>query len=283
MAADPIETLAKTICQSHNYIFVRPCDAGAFKKTFHVRNGSSDLALKLVVNPIDPIRVQREIDALRACNHPNISRLVEVGTVGHQGGQLVYFVEEFLSGGTLGSRLQNGVLPRNDGGHLAVSLAEALAHLAPRGIVHRDIKPENVMYRADGTPVLVDLGIARHLDESSLTQDWLTRGPGTPAFAAPEQLVNDKHLIDWRTDQFSLGITLSIGLLGMHPYSGNLTLNQAIVDRMTRRDPPTTQFIDAAKNNHLDLLVKMVEPWPIKRFARPEQLVAAWKNIGVGP
>lgn len=274
--------MARTICQNHSYTLVRSCDAGAFKKTFHVRDAGNDLALKLVVNPIDPVRIQREIDALRACSHPNISRLVEVGTVNHQGGQLVYFVEEFLSGGTLGARLGSGILSQKEGSHLALSLAEALSHLAHRGIVHRDIKPENVMYRADGTPVLVDLGIARHLDESSLTQDWLTRGPGTPAYAAPEQLVNDKHLIDWRTDQFSLGISLSIALLGMHPYSGNLTLDQAIVDRVSRRDPPTAQFISAAKNGGLDLLIKMVEPWSVKRFARPEQLVAAWKPIGGG-
>lgn len=248
-----------------------------------MRDAGNDLALKLVVNPIDPVRIQREIGALRACSHPNISRLVEVGTVNHQGGQLVYFIEEFLSGGTLGARLGSGILPQNEGSYLAISLAEALSHLALRGIVHRDIKPENVMYRADGTPVLVDLGIARHLDESSLTQDWLTRGPGTPAYAAPEQLVNDKYLIDWRTDQFSLGILLSIALLGMHPYSGNLSLDHVIVDRVSRRDPPNALFIDAAKNAHLDLLIKMVEPWPVRRFARPEQLVAAWKTTGGGP
>jgi serine/threonine protein kinase len=283
MASDPIETLAKTICQNHNYTFIRSCDAGAFKKTFHVQDGSTDLALKLVVNPIDPARVQREIDALRACSHPNISRLLGAGTINHQGAPLVYFVEEFLSGGTLGARLRGGVLSRAEGRHVAVSLADALSHLAPRGIVHRDIKPENVMYREDGTPVLVDLGIARHLDESSLTQDWLARGPGTPAFSAPEQLNNAKHLIDWRTDQFSLGITLSMALLGMHPYSGDLILDQVLVDRMTRRDPPTTRFIDAAKDTRLDLLIKMVEPWPIKRFLQPRQLVTAWQMIGDNP
>lgn len=190
--------LAHTICQQHRYVFIKPCDAGAFKKTFHVRDGANtDLALKLLVNAGNPGRVEREIAAHQACRHANISRLLDVRTIEHQGQQLVYFLEEFISGGTLQARLQNGRLSRGEGKQLAIALAGALAHLESQGLVHRDIKPENVMYRVDGAPVLVDLGLARHLNETSLTQTWMPHGPGTPIYASPEQLVNDKYLIDW--------------------------------------------------------------------------------------
>lgn len=272
--------MAHTICQQHHYVFIKPCDAGAFKKTFHVRDGANtDLALKLLVNAGNPGRVEREIAAHQACRHANISRLLDVRTIEHQGQQLVYFLEEFLSGGTLQARLQNGRLSRSEGKQLAIALAGALAHLEPQGLVHRDIKPENVMYRVDGTPVLVDLGLARHLNETSLTQTWMPHGPGTPIYASPEQLVNDKYLIDWRADQFSLGVTLSIALLGIHPYAGNGAGNTEIVERMSRRESPQPDFVRAAAAEGLELLAKMVDPWPIRRFARPEQMLDIWKAI----
>ncbi len=280
MAADSIEILARTICQERSYVFIKTCDAGAFKKTFHIRDGANtDLALKILVNAGNPDRVEREIAAHRACRHANISCLLDVRTIEHQGRQLVYFLEEFLSGGTLQARLQNGRLSRNEGKQLAVSLVDALAHLEPQGIVHRDIKPENVMYRVDGTPVLVDLGLARHLNEPSLTQTWMPHGPGTPIYASPEQLVNDKYMIDWRADQFSLGITLSIALFGLHPYASSGTDATEIIDRMSRREPPQLNFVRAATAERLELLIKMVDPWPIRRFARPDQLLDAWSTI----
>ena len=272
--------MAHTICQQYHYVFVRPCDAGAFKKTFHVRDAANtDLALKLLVNAGNLDRVRREIAAHQACRHQNISRLLDVGSIDHEGHPLVYFVEEFISGGTLHARLQGGRLPRAEGKRLAIALCDALAHLEPQALVHRDIKPENIMYRADGTPVLVDLGLARHLNQTSLTQTWVPHGPGTPIYASPEQLVNDKYMIDWRADQFSLGITLSIALLDLHPYAGGGADFTEIVDRMSRREAPQPDFVNAAQAERLDLLVKMVDPWPIRRFARPEQLLTAWKAI----
>lgn len=272
--------LARTICQNHNYVFVQLCDAGAFKKTFHVRDSNgTDLALKLLIKAGNADRVQREIAAHQACRHPHISHLIDVGNIDHQGQPLVYFVEEFLSGGTLGARLNRGALTRVDGKQVAIAITEALAHLEPQGIVHRDIKPENIMHRADGSPVLVDLGIARHLNQTSLTQTWIPHGPGTPIFASPEQLVNDKYIIDWRADQYSLGITLSIGMLCVHPYEGGGASDTEIVERMSRREMPQQGFIDAAKAQRLELLIKMVDPWPIRRFARPEYLLDAWKAV----
>jgi len=86
-------------------------------------------------------------------------------------------------------------------------------------LVHRDIKPANIMFKEGlETPVLVDFGIVRDLAATSLTQTWSPIGPGTPFFASPEQLNNEKHLIDWRSDQFSLGVTLYFARTARHPY-----------------------------------------------------------------
>jgi len=280
MGADPIEVLAQRVCADHGYEFVCACNAGVFKKTFHVRNGGQDRALKLLTRPPDRERLSREIAALSACDHTNICKFHDLQTDDVDGTPVIYFVEEFIAGGTLTDRLATGPLSKADTCTLALAISEAVAHLADRRIVHRDIKPDNIMYRADGTPVLVDLGLAKHLNATSITQSFAMPGPGTPAYAAPEQLLNDKALIDWRTDQFGLGVTLSVAALGMHPYSGDMDLDNGCF-RIVAQKPHAEEFMEAANTNGLGLLIRMTEHWPIKRFARPADLIEAWQRLGV--
>jgi len=271
------EQLARKICANQGLTFIGEVGAGAFKQTFHVKRHHDDLALKLIIRGIDKARVDREIAALMVCNHPNICRLLETGSIDDGANSVIYLIEEFLPGGTLSDHLANGCLQHAKIIQLAVKLTEAIAHLAEHRITHRDIKPDNIMFRADGMPVLVDLGIARHLEASSLTRTFLMQGPGTPLYASPEQLVNDKNLIDWRSDQFSLGVTLSYAAIGVHPFAENASLEHT-VERVANRLPATDHFKKVANEHGLDALVKMVETWPVKRFARPAMLLAAWRD-----
>jgi len=97
-------------------------------------------------------------------------------------------------------------------------LAKGLSIIWDQNIVHRDLKPENIIIKPNGIPCIIDLGIARFLDLESLTKTISPMGPCTPIYASPEQLANNKNLIDPRTDFFALGI---IGLelfLGIHPF-----------------------------------------------------------------
>lgn len=269
------EQLARRICADQGLTFIGEVGAGAFKKTFHVRRRQDELALKLIIRGTDKARVDREIAALMVCNHPNICRLLDTGCIDDNGNSVIYLIEEFLPGGTLSDHLANGCLQHTKVIQLAIKLTEAIAHLAEHRITHRDIKPDNIMFCSDGMPALVDLGIARHLEASSLTKTFLMQGPGTPLFASPEQLVNDKHLIDWRSDQFSLGVTLSYAAIGIHPFAENAS-QEHTVERVANRLPATDHFKRLAHERGLDVLVKMVETWPVKRFARPEMLLAAW-------
>lgn len=269
------EQLARRICANQGLTFIGEVGAGAFKKTFHVKRRHDDLALKLIIRGDDRARIDREIAALMICDHPNICRLLTSGSIDDGDSSIIYLIEEYLSGGTLSDCLASGCLPCTTVRLLGVKLTEAISHLADHRITHRDIKPDNIMFRDDGSPVLVDLGIARHLESSSLTKTFLMQGPGTPLYASPEQLVNDKHLIDWRSDQFSLGITLSYAAFGIHPYSEGSSPEHS-VERVANRLSATDHFKQLSNERGLDVLIRMVEPWPIKRYARPEQLLAAW-------
>ncbi len=97
-------------------------------------------------------------------------------------------------------------------------LVNGLTIIWDKNIVHRDLKPENIIIRPDGTPCIIDLGIARFLDLEALTKTISPVGPCTPIYAAPEQLSNNKSLIDPRTDFFALGIIALELYLGVHPF-----------------------------------------------------------------
>lgn len=101
---------------------------------------------------------------------------------------------------------------------LALNIIEGLHILWDRNIVHRDLKPDNILIKEDGNPVIIDLGIARVLDDKSLTNTLLLQGPCTPVYASPEQLKNQKNSIDARSDFFSLAIIITELIIGCHPY-----------------------------------------------------------------
>jgi len=146
-------------------------------------------------------------------------------------------------------------------------------------VVHRDLKPANILYAAKGSEAVVsDFGIVRDLKRESLTKSYLVQGPGTPFFASPEQLNNEKALIDWRTDQFATGVTLSIANLGFHPYRGDGENDDQAIGHVAARSGPAAKFIREATAAKLPVLIKMVARWPAERFRVPEILLEEWKK-----
>lgn len=126
-------------------------------------------------------------------------------------------VEEYIEGKVLRDTM-NQFKTTKDIFTLISLIIKGLAVIWEKNIVHRDLKPENIIIRPDGKPCIIDLGIARFLDLESLTKTISPMGPCTPIYAAPEQLINNKNLIDPRTDFFSLGIIVLELYLGVHPF-----------------------------------------------------------------
>jgi serine/threonine protein kinase len=272
---DELETIARKICVRRDLKFVKRVGEGAFKQTFSVIDSKGGaLALKLYKAVSTSGRDAREIRAMKRCQHPNIARLLSMEAVDHKGHSVVAIIEEFLPGGTLTSK---GQLTISQCLNVGAQLISAIAHLEQLRLVHRDIKPDNIMFRADGqTPVLTDFGVVRDLSDSSITPTWADRGPGTPFFSAPEQLRNEKNLIDWRTDQFALGIVLSQAALGDHPFRETGASDIETVERVSFRGRPASWFVQRAAEFRLGALLRMVSPWPVDRYRRPEILQSAW-------
>lgn len=279
-----LEAVARDVCTQRGLVFRGGVGAGSYKETFRAEApGGQSTALKVYRSTASTVRASREIDAMLLCDHSNIAKVKLVDVIDVGGWQHVYCLEEFLGGGTLAraaaATSTRQFTPARARAMLRV-LADALGHLHQHGLVHRDLKPENIMLRDDGrTPVIVDFGIVRNLAESSVTPTWLQQGPCTPFYAPAEQLENQKLLIDWRADQFSLGVTFSILALGLHPYADTPNDNpHAVVQRVAEKRTPTPMFVAAATGAGLDALVRMVAPWPVGRFRTPGALVAAWSE-----
>jgi len=235
MAADPrLLKIANDVCSARNLTLGPEVGAGAFKHTFEVRTeGGIARALKIYRKAGADARTQREVDAIRRCSHEGIVQfdLIETWKDGPE--EFVYSLEEYLAGGTLAASLATfGKLPDSRVRDLAINLIDAIGHIASLGLVHRDLKPDNIMFRTPGgQPVIVDFGLVRDLSQVSLTKTWFPQGPGTPYYAPAEQLNNEKPLIDWRADQFALGVVLTMCGMGRHPYELVGMTPMEVVDR----------------------------------------------------
>lgn len=274
-----LESVAQAFCSSVGFAFVAKAGQGAFKETFQALDQSAKpVAVKVYRDGLSNQRSGREIDAMRRCSHLHIAQLSSIDTFSYSGTSYLITREEFLPGGTLSSKLiADGLMGDAETKALATPLIDASRHIAALNLVHRDIKPDNILFRSDRrTPVIVDFGLVRDLGATSLTQSWQLQGPGTPFFSPPEQLLNEKILIDWRADQFSLGVTLAMARFGLHPYSHAGDTLDATVGRVMARSVPAPRFTQAAQGCGLPQLITMVAPWPVQRYRTPAMLAAAW-------
>ena len=160
-------------------------------------------------------RFLKEARAAARLNHPNIVQIYDFGCVD----SIYYLAMEFVDGHSLGTYLKRGHFSEPESVQIIRHACRALSVAHADGIVHRDIKPDNLMLTSRGDVKLVDLGIAKRLDEDhSLTQTG--QAIGTPHYISPEQIRGQRD-VDSRADIYSLGATLYHLLTGHTPYPGS--------------------------------------------------------------
>lgn len=158
--------------------------------------------------------VDRFLTEARALAQVEHSRVVPVYAVGRQG-SAYFMVMKFVEGTSLSELLkETPALPPERVRSILLQSLDALGALHSRGLVHRDVKPGNLMIQPDGQVTLMDLGIARDLNDASST----TQALGTPRYMAPETLRNQPE--DARTDLYSLALIGWHTLAGRPPFDG---------------------------------------------------------------
>ncbi len=169
------------------------------------------LSDELACNPQHLQRFEQEARSASALNHPNIVTIYELGVV--EG--TCYIAMELVEGSTLRDLLTAGQVPLHKGIEIAAQVADGLAMAHEAGIVHRDLKPENLMVSRDGRVKILDFGLAKATPLTSESSETVTMGSGrtvagalmgTVGYMSPEQASGQP--LDFRTDQFSLGLVL---------------------------------------------------------------------------
>jgi serine/threonine protein kinase len=154
----------------------------------------------------------RELRFGRSINHPNVCRVFEVFE--SEGSYLL--VMEYASRGTLRTTLHNGGATRPVEEKLtdARAVIDGMSAIHRAGLVHRDLKPDNILRASDGRLLVSDFGLARALDQTTIT----TGLAGTPAYLAPEALTGMRG--SQTSDVWSLGMVLHEILVGRRPGEG---------------------------------------------------------------
>jgi tetratricopeptide (TPR) repeat protein/tRNA A-37 threonylcarbamoyl transferase component Bud32 len=156
-------------------------------------------------------RLRQERRVLATLEHPYIARLIDGGET--DDGQ-PYFVMEYVDGQTATAFAARQRLDAAARVALVDRIAEAVAHAHQRLVIHRDLKPSNVLVRADGTPRVLDFGVAKLVDAAGDTGGTSTR-VWTPGYASPEQQAG--QAVTTATDVFALGVLLRELLSGQRP------------------------------------------------------------------
>ncbi|MGU9823152.1 serine/threonine-protein kinase [Pseudomonas sp. LF090] len=224
------------------------------------------MAAALAADPSFCERFLREGKTLARLSHPHTVTIHDIGNVG----ELYYMAMEYLPNGTLKERIAAGLTPEQ-GVTLIRQIASALGYAHAQGLVHRDVKPANILFRADGTAVLSDFGIAKSLDDrTQFTQAGFA--VGTPSYMSPEQARGQE--IDGRADLYALGVVLYEILVGELPYTGTDALSTALA-HLTEPLPE----LPVHHGRYQEVLRKLLAKDPAERFPDAAALLRALDQL----
>jgi serine/threonine-protein kinase PpkA len=211
-------------------------------------------------------RFLREGKTLARLSHPHTVTVHDIGNVG----DFYYMAMEYLPNGTLKERVASGMSAEQSLTYTR-QIASALGYAHAQGLVHRDVKPANILFRANGSAVLSDFGIAKSLDDrTQFTQAGFA--VGTPSYMSPEQARGLE--IDGRADLYALGVVLYEMLVGKLPYNGTDALSTALA-HLT--EPLPELPIHHGRYQHI--LTKLLAKDRDDRFADAAELIAALDNL----
>ena len=209
-------------------------------------------------------RISREVALLKEIESPGIAQVLDF-FIDEKSREFV-IIEKFYNGRHLGD-CKLLFLDPNRVISFILSSFKILDPIWSKQIVHRDLKPQNIIIGRDYMPTIIDFGIARFLDQTSLTATSASRGPCTPIYAAREQLTNRKVTIDRRTDFFALAVIAAELVGGIHPFSPDAVGNDQDIEENIIEGIFALPEIALSGNSELKtFLNKCMQPEPYLRY-----------------
>jgi serine/threonine protein kinase/tetratricopeptide (TPR) repeat protein len=235
------------------------------------------VAIKLVKRGMDTAEVQRrfqhERQILAGLDHPYIARLIDAGTA--PDGRS-FFVMEYVEGQSIDAYCHDHSLWFADRCRLFLKVCEAVAHAHRNLVVHRDLKPGNIFVTPDGTPKLLDFGVAKLIApdaDPQLTVTGMRTALLTPQYASPEQVMG--RPVNTSSDVYSLGAVLYELLTGACAQHLDSTSPEEIERVICLREVPPPSSVTPGLPRDLDNIVMMaMRKDPDRRYSSVDQFAA---------
>ena len=218
-------------------------------------------------------RFLREARSAGRLHHANI---VTVFDIINQGNKL-YISMEYLDGVNLLKYLQkHRIIEPKKASQIIHQACQALYYAHQAGIVHRDIKPSNLMIQHDGQVKIVDFGVAKDSDSTTLTM--VGSSLGTPSYMSPEQIEGKN--VDGRSDIFALGVLFYEMVTGERPFKGETMAS--IIIKIIQAQPKRITTIKKSLPVELEtIILKMLEKDPEKRYQTALEVAESLEEAGM--
>ena len=237
----------------------------AFDPALHRIVAIKVLAPYLAGNSQARKRFIREAQAIAAVSHDHVITIHAIDESAEQ----PKIVMQYISGRSLQEKLDaEGSLDVKEVLRIGMQTASGLAAAHAQGLVHRDVKPSNILLENGIQRVrLTDFGLARAVDDASLTQSGVIAG--TPQYMAPEQANGDA--VDHRADLFSLGSVLYAMCVGHSPFRASTTMG--VLKRVCHDNPRPIQELNPDIPHWLcEIIAKLLSKDPAARFQTARQV-----------
>ncbi len=235
------------------------------------------------------VRLQAEADILtelRPINFPRLlfSNLFTENPVTEEDlfARLYVTIEEFIDGNPLNEISKDFIGNEKRTAQTALGIANALLPLwnHPKRFVHRDIKPANVLIRRNGEVVVIDLGIVRETGSPGVTRAGFAQAPHTAGYAAPEQIANEKLLICFKTDFFSIGVLMYFLFSGLKPFEPKPNMDHYEILIATRNIVPNSlNRISSSSDRFSEFVDKALQKEQFKRHRTPAIFIDELNSI----
>lgn len=239
--------------------------------TLHRKAALKVLNPKISSNPEIKIRFLNEAVTLAKLNHNNIVTLYDFS----ENDNNLFLLMEYVEGDPLDVYIEHkhGLIAENECKIIFRQILSGVSYAHKKSIIHRDIKPSNIILRNDGIPKILDFGIAKIFVKNPFQGSENTR-VGTIMYMSPEQVRGME--IDFRSDIYSLGVTLFEMLTGKCPYDINKESDYVIQSKIINEPlPPAGTLYPAITRQMENVIAKATAKDPDKRFQSCDEFIDA--------
>lgn len=225
--------------------------------------------------------LRKEIRVLASLTHPSIATVYYAGVEATT--QMPYFVMELVRGESLSDHV--AALPRRARLKVFCRIVRTVAYAHERGVIHLDLKPSNIIIQPDGTPKVLDFGLAQFLRDDGLCELSVTLiNAGTIQYMAPERIVgHPRDALTTYADIYALGVMLYELLADRHPFAHTdgyrKQLEDAIVE--SRPQPPSKHSLRVSRQLDAVALTAM-DKHPTSRYPSAHALAYDVENYLAG-